>query len=74
MGLGGYLAARTDIEHCASETAREEAEIEKMRDREIQEVEGILRGYGLEGEPLQTVVGAITADRSRWIEFMMRFG
>jgi len=73
MGLGGYLAARTDIEHFASETAREEAEIEKMRDREILEVEGVLRGYGLEGEPLNTVVGAITADRSRWIEFMMRF-
>jgi VIT1/CCC1 family predicted Fe2+/Mn2+ transporter len=73
MGLGGYLAARTDIEHFASETAREEAEIEKLRDREVQEVEGILRGYGLEGAPLQTVVGAITADRGRWIEFMMRF-
>jgi vacuolar iron transporter family protein len=73
MGLGGYLAARTDIEHFASETAREEFEIEKMRDREVQEVEGILRGYGLEGEPLKTVVGAITADRGRWIEFMMRF-
>ena len=32
-----------------------------------------MRGYGLEGEPLKTVVGAITADRSRWINFMMRF-
>jgi VIT family len=74
IGRGGYLAARTDIAHFASEMADEDTEIEKMRDREIQVVEGILRGYGFEGAPLNTFVGAIAADRIRWIEFMMRFG
>jgi VIT1/CCC1 family predicted Fe2+/Mn2+ transporter len=73
MGLGGYLAARTDAEHYASEVAREGHEVDHLRDREVHEVEGILRGYGLEGEPLRTVVVAITADRQRWIDFMMRF-
>ena len=73
MGLGGYLAAKTDAEHYVSELARENHEIEHLRDREVHEVEGILQGYGLEGEALQTVVGAITADRVRWLDFMMKF-
>jgi len=73
MGLGGYLAARTDAEHYASEAAREGQEIDHLRDREVHEVEGILRNYGLQGEPLRTVVAAITSDRQRWIDFMMRF-
>ena len=73
MGLGGYLAARTDAEHYASEVLREGSEIDTLREREVHEVEGILRGYGLDGEALRTVVVAITADRQRWIDFMMRF-
>lgn len=73
MGLGGFLAARTDAEHYASEVARERHEIDHLRDREIQEVEDIMRGYGLEGQSLSSVVGAITANQERWIDFMMRF-
>jgi len=34
MGLGGYLAARTDAEHVASERAREEKETEEMPETE----------------------------------------
>src|SRR6516165_8036623 len=41
MGLGGYLAARTDAEHYAAEQARENYEIDHLHDREIEEVEGI---------------------------------
>jgi VIT1/CCC1 family predicted Fe2+/Mn2+ transporter len=44
-----------------------------MRDREVQEVTGIFRGYGLQGDVLTEVVTAVTADRKRWLEFMMRF-
>jgi VIT1/CCC1 family predicted Fe2+/Mn2+ transporter len=73
MGLGGYLAARTDAEHYESEVAREAQEIDLLREREVREIEGILKGYGLEGEPLRTVAVAITADKGRWIDFMMRF-
>ena len=73
MGLGGYLAARTDAEHYASEVARETDEIENLREREVGEVETILKDFGLEGEPLRSVVTAITADRKRWVDFMMRF-
>ncbi len=73
MGLGGYLAARTDQEHYESEERREFAEVDTLRDREIAEVETILKQYGLEGDPLRSVVGAITSDRKRWVDFMMRF-
>ena len=73
MGLGGFLAARTDAQHYDSEVARESNEIDHLREREVKEVEGILKEYGLEGEPLQSVVAAITSDRARWIDFMMRF-
>lgn len=73
MGLGGYLAARTDMEHYESEVAREGFEIEHLRGREVSEVEEVFRGYGLEGASLKAVVDAVTSDRKRWIDFMMRF-
>ena len=73
MGLGGYLAAKTDIEHFDAEVARERREIAEVPHREVAEVERVMRGFGLEGEPLERVVAAITADRDRWVEFMMRF-
>lgn len=73
MGLGGYLAARTDAEHFAAEREREGQEIDMLREREIHEVEEVFRGYGLTGEALATVTGAVTSDRERWIDFMMRF-
>ncbi len=73
MGLGGYLAARTDAEHYGSERAREDWEIDHLRERELHEVSGIFEGYGLRGEELTAVVAAVTADRKRWLDFMMRF-
>ena len=73
MGLGGYLAARTDAEHFASERAREEWEIDNKRDFEISEVRHVFERYGLSGEPLVAVVGSITSNRQHWTDFMMRF-
>ncbi|WP_315758349.1 MULTISPECIES: VIT1/CCC1 transporter family protein [unclassified Bradyrhizobium] len=73
MGLGGYLAARSDAEHYAAEEKREHDEIEHLRGREVEEVAAIFRGYGLEGQALTTVVDAIASDRKRWVDFMMRF-
>src|SRR4051812_16125094 len=73
MGLGGYLAARTDAEHYAAEEQREHHEVEHLREREIEEVEHVFREYGLEGDALNSVVGSIASDRQRWVDFMMRF-
>ena len=73
MGLGGYLAARADAEHFAAERSREEWEIDNKRDFEVAEVREIFEGYGLAGEALATVVNAVTSERGRWTDFMMRF-
>jgi VIT1/CCC1 family predicted Fe2+/Mn2+ transporter len=73
MGLGGYLAARTDVQHFASEQAREEWEIDNKREFEINEVRQVFAKYGLTGGALDSVVASITSDRKRWTNFMMRF-
>jgi VIT1/CCC1 family predicted Fe2+/Mn2+ transporter len=73
MGLGGYLAARGDVNHYDSEVARERYEIEHLRDREVAEVRDIFSGFGLSGEALDKVVEGVTSDKDRWTEFMMRF-
>jgi vacuolar iron transporter family protein len=73
MGLGGYLAARTDAEHYASERAREQRETQEMPEAEAAEVAGVLRSYGLEEGKAAAVGNSIRADRRRWVDFMMRF-
>jgi VIT1/CCC1 family predicted Fe2+/Mn2+ transporter len=73
MGLGGYLAGKTDIEHYDSELERESYEIKHLRDHEISEVEEILSEYGLRGNALKTVVKSITSNHERWLKFMMKF-
>jgi VIT1/CCC1 family predicted Fe2+/Mn2+ transporter len=73
MGLGGYLAARTDAEHYASERAREERETREVPETEAAEVADVLRSYGLEGDAVAGVVRAIRSDPKRWVDFMMRF-
>jgi len=73
MGLGGYLAARTDVEHYAAERFREEREVEEIPEREAQEVEDVLRTYGLSAEDAHKVTNSIRTDKQRWVDFMMRF-
>jgi VIT1/CCC1 family predicted Fe2+/Mn2+ transporter len=73
MGLGGYLAARTDRDHYLSERAREYRETVEVPDREIEEVADVFRGYGMAEADLAPVVRAISSDQKRWVDFMMRF-
>jgi len=73
MGLGGYLAARTDRDHYAAERERELRETEEMPQQERAEVTKLFRDYGLTAEQAKPVVQAITANRGRWVDFMMRF-
>ena len=73
MGLGGYLAARTDIEHYASEREREVRETVELSDQEVEEVAKVFREYGLSEAQMTPVVTAICADQTRWVDFMMRF-
>jgi VIT1/CCC1 family predicted Fe2+/Mn2+ transporter len=73
MGLGGYLAARTDAEHYAAEQAREQQETVDVPQQEEEEVAQVFREYGLADEQIGPVVAAMRADRRRWVDFMMRF-
>jgi len=73
MGLGGYLAARTDVEHYAAERKREWEETLELPDREADEVAAVFRGYGLDEGQVQPIVAALRKDRNRWVDFMMRF-
>jgi len=73
MGLGGYLAARTDREHYHSELAREYRETVELPEREREEVAEVFRGYGMSEVQLAPVVEAIVSDQKRWVDFMMRF-
>ena len=73
MGLGGYLAAKTDQQHYDAERAREFREVDEVPDREIAEVRDILVGYGMTPEQAAPVVDAMCKDRNRWVDFMMRF-
>jgi VIT1/CCC1 family predicted Fe2+/Mn2+ transporter len=73
MGLGGYLAARTDREHYQSERAREMRETVELPDKERDEVADVFRGYGMSEHEITPVVNAIAADQTRWVDFMMRF-
>ena len=73
MGLGGYLAARTDRDHYESEREREYRETVELPDREREEVADVFRGYGMSELDITPVVSAICADRKHWVDFMMKF-
>ena len=73
MGLGGYLAARSDAEHYQAERAREEAEVAGIPEVEAEEVALVFREYGLTDEESRPVVEALRKRPKAWVDFMMRF-
>src|ERR1700691_6360931 len=73
MGLGGYLAAKTDQEHYASEVDREFRETVELPDVETEEVAKVFREYGLTEAQMAPVVQAICGNQNHWVDFMMRF-
>ena len=73
MGLGGYLAARSDAEHYASERRREEMEVREIPDAEAREVTEVLGSYGVSADAAAAVVEALKQRPGGWVDFMMRF-
>jgi VIT1/CCC1 family predicted Fe2+/Mn2+ transporter len=73
MGLGGYLAARSDAEHYASERSREQREIAEKTEAEKQEIRAIFASYGLTAQESTPIVEALSKRPTAWIDFMMRF-
>lgn len=73
MGLGGYLAGKTEIDHYNSELAREYYEVDHYPERERQEVAEVFADYGLSMEHQKIIVDDIAKDKDRWVDFMMKF-
>ncbi|MDE2491427.1 MAG: VIT1/CCC1 transporter family protein [Elusimicrobia bacterium] len=73
MGLGGYLAARSDAEHYASERRREHEEVVEKPHAERAEVAAVFRHYGLGDEQIAPVLASFEKDPDAWVDFMMRF-
>jgi VIT1/CCC1 family predicted Fe2+/Mn2+ transporter len=73
MGLGGFLAARSDMEHYQSEFRRESQEILQKPDAEKAEVLDVLTGFGLTAEQSAPIVESLSNNSDAWVRFMMRF-
>jgi VIT1/CCC1 family predicted Fe2+/Mn2+ transporter len=73
MGLGGYLAAKSDAEHYAKEREREKREVKEIPDEEKREVAQVFHSYGLSDEESEPIVEALARHPQKWVDFMMRF-
>jgi VIT1/CCC1 family predicted Fe2+/Mn2+ transporter len=73
MGLGGYLAAKSDAEHYASEQLREQREVVEKTEAEVAEVEEIFSAYGLQPAEIAPIIQAFRNRPRAWVDFMMRF-
>jgi len=73
MGLGGYLAAKTDLQHYNSERQREIDETIKLPHVEIEEVEEIFQDYGLSDDQIKPISAALCKNQDKWVDFMMKF-
>jgi VIT1/CCC1 family predicted Fe2+/Mn2+ transporter len=73
MGLGGYLAAKSDNEHYETEKKREEKEVIEVPEIEEKEITDILGEYGLKEEESKPVVKALRRHPPAWVDFMMKF-
>jgi VIT1/CCC1 family predicted Fe2+/Mn2+ transporter len=73
MGLGGFLAGRTESDHYNAELKREYEEIERIPEQEKAEVREVFAGFGL-SEPLQRqIADEMAKDKDKWVDFMMRY-
>lgn len=72
MGLGGFLAAKSESDHYKAELEREWREVKELPERETEEVREVFRKYGLEGESLEQATRAVVAKPQAWVDFMMK--
>ena len=73
MGLGGYLAGKTEQEHYESELKREYFEVDNYRQKEIDEVKEIFAEYGIDEEGQTLLANQLAKDKKKWVDFMMKF-
>lgn len=73
MGLGGYLAGKTEQEHYQSELNREYDEVENLPEREKSEVRQIFEEYGLNESTQNIIADELAKDKDKWVDFMMKY-
>ena len=73
MGLGGYLAGRTEVEHYQSELKREYDEVEHLPEKEKAEVREVFANYGLSEQSQHLIADEMAKDKDHWVNFMMKF-
>ncbi|GAC1524502.1 MAG: VIT1/CCC1 transporter family protein [Collimonas sp.] len=73
MGLGGYLAGRTERQHYYAEREREEQEILNVPHRERKEVIDIMAQYGVTKQECEPMLAGLERNPIAWRDFMMRF-
>jgi len=73
MGLGGYLAGKTEQDHYASEVKREYYEVDNLRHKEIEETKEFFANIGLSPELQDKATAEIAQDKDRWVDFMMKY-
>jgi VIT1/CCC1 family predicted Fe2+/Mn2+ transporter len=73
MGLGGYLAGKTEQEHYQSELKREYDEVDNLPEVEKREVREIFEAYGLNAETRDLIADELAKDRDKWVDFMMKY-
>ncbi|MFD2287575.1 iron transporter [Pedobacter petrophilus] len=73
MGLGGYLAGKTEQEHYQSELKREYLEVENVPEKEKEEVKEIFAAYGLDDKAQDLLVDQLSKNKDHWVDFMMKF-
>jgi vacuolar iron transporter family protein len=73
MGLGGYLAGKTEMDHYNAELRREYEEVENVPDRERDEVKEFFSGLGLSQDVQEQAVEEMTRDKDKWVDFMMKY-
>jgi VIT1/CCC1 family predicted Fe2+/Mn2+ transporter len=73
MGLGGFLAGKTEMEHYQSELNREIDEVEKVPEKEKEEIREIFQQYGFSEKTQEMMVVELSGNKNKWVDFMMRF-
>ncbi len=73
MGLGGYLAGKTEQDHYNSEVKREYDEVDNVRHKEIEETKEFFANIGLSKELQEKATEEIVQDKDRWVHFMMKY-
>jgi len=73
MGLGGYLAGKTEVDHYSAEMEREKMEVEVVPEVEKQEVRDVFAQMGLSKNTQNLIAEEMAKDKATWVDFMMKY-